>query len=241
MEDRIKTLIHLHTDYSYDSNISLKALETFAKRQGFGCVAVTDHDVIEGALRLRDVSDLNVIVGEEVSTSDGHVIGLFLEHHIKPGMSAIDTAYAIRDQGGLVMLPHPFVRAFSCGVCEVAWDMLGLADAVEINNGHNLFRWPDWRANAFANKTKIIRYVGSDSHMTLSMAPCYQIMRSFTGPADFLTALSQAELYAGYHTLAFFAATGYRVLCHAIGLPIGPGFGANFQSDQPIATSDAAA
>ena len=75
----IKTLIHLHTDYSYDSDISLPTLADFVQRERIGCVAVTDHDTIVGAQRFRHETDAKVIVGEEVSTRDGHLIGLFLD------------------------------------------------------------------------------------------------------------------------------------------------------------------
>ncbi len=226
--DQIKTLIHFHTDYSYDSNISVDELLDFAKRENFGCLAVTDHDTIEGAKRLQSMTDIKVIVGEEVTTSDGHLIGLFLEEHIKPGMSARDTARAIREQGGLVFLPHPFVRAFSCGVGKKSWDMVDLVDAVEINNAQNFIGWPDYLATKFATQTGLTAYVGSDSHMTMSIAPCYQTMRDFNGPADFLDALRTAQLHTGRHSLSFFAATGYRIIRHMLGLKLGGNFGSNY-------------
>ncbi len=119
----MKTLLHVHTDFSYDSNITIEQLARFCEEQRFGCVAVTDHDSIEGARRLASMTDVNVIVGEEVTTSEGHLIGLFLTEWIRPGLSALDTAKAIRAQGGLVLLPHPFVRAFGCGIGEAVWHM----------------------------------------------------------------------------------------------------------------------
>ncbi len=68
---------------------------------------MTDHDTIEGALRLKELSDLPVIVGEEIMTAQGELIGLFLREPVPPGMSAVETVEAIRGQGGLVYLPHP--------------------------------------------------------------------------------------------------------------------------------------
>ncbi len=225
---RLKTLIHFHSDYSYDSNISLETLLEFAKRENFGCLALTDHDTIEGALRLRSMTDdIRIIVGEEVSSRDGDVIGLFIEEHVRPGMSAIDTAKAIRDQGGLVLLPHPFVKAFGVGVGNVAWQMLDLVDLVEVNNGQNLISWPDRKARLFAEETGITPYVGADSHMTLSIAPCYQYVRDFTGPADFLDALKTAELVPGTHTWAYFAITAYRIARHVAKLQPPSCYGVN--------------
>ena len=97
----IKTLIHVHTNYSYDSDISVETLADCLKREGIGCVAVTDHDTIQGAILLQSLTDAKVIVGEEITTRDGHLIGLFLKRRIEPGMSAMETARAIREQGVL--------------------------------------------------------------------------------------------------------------------------------------------
>ncbi len=225
--DRIKTLIHVHTDYSYDSNISLDALADHVAEHDFGCVAVTDHDTIEGALRFRNRTSARVIVGEEISTRDGHLIGLFLKAHIRPGFSALDTAIAIREQGGLVLVPHPFVKIFGCGIRHHARTMIDFIDAVEINNAQNLLKHPDRQAAWFAKEFGITPYVGSDSHMASSIAPCYQIMGDFDDAADFLRALGTAELTMGRHPLAFFASTGFRLVGGWAGLPLPGGFGVN--------------
>ena len=223
---RVNTLIHLHTDYSYDSDISLDILARFLSTEGIDCIAVTDHDTIEGARRLRHLTDATVIVGEEISTRDGHLIGLFLCERVRPGMSARDTAVAIQGQGGLVLLPHPFVRALSCGLGKASWEIVDLVNAVEVNNAQNVLRRPDREAEGFAQATGLPGYVGADSHMAMSIAPCYQIMPAFDGPAEFLNALRSAELCPGRHPLGFFVATGYRLICHYAGLPLSGGFGA---------------
>ena len=223
---RVKTLIHLHTDYSYDSDISLDILVHFLSTENIGCIAVTDHDTIEGARRLRHLTDATVIVGEEVSTRDGHLIGLFLRERVRPGMPARDTAIAIRGQGGLVLLPHPFVRALSCGLGAASWEILDLVDAVEVNNAQNVLRRPDRAAERFAGVVGLPGYVGADSHMATSIAPCYQIMPAFDGPAEFLKSLRSAELCPGRHPLGFFVATGCRLIRHYAGLSLSGGFGA---------------
>lgn len=222
-----KTLLHVHTDYSFDSNITLSDLSTFLTANDFSCVSVTDHDTIEGALRMRRESDLNVIVGEEVTTREGHLIGLFLEEHIRPGMSARDTAKAIKEQGGVVLLPHPFVKAFGCGIGQRSWDIVHLVDAVEINNAQNMLPGADAKARAFAAATGLPVYVGADCHMKTSIAPCYQYLRPFTGPQDFLASLADAECVTGYHSWSTFIATGLRCVGHVAGLPLPEGYGVN--------------
>jgi predicted metal-dependent phosphoesterase TrpH len=192
--NKIKTLIHVHTDYSFDSDVSVESLADFAQRDGIGCIAVTDHDTIDGARHLASVTGATVIVGEEVTTRDGHLIGLFLQERVRPGMDARKTAEAIRAQGGLVLLPHPFVVAFGCGLRHVAWEIADLVDAVEINNAQNLLPGPDRKARRFAQDFGLPTYVGADSHLRSSIAPCYQWMDEFDGhPARFLTALRGAQ------------------------------------------------
>ena len=225
----IKTLVHLHTDYSYDSDISLERLARYVEEENIGCVAITDHDTIEGAQRFRRMTSARVIIGEEITTTDGHLIGLFLTERVAPGMSAEDTAAAIRAQGGIVLLPHPFVRAFSCGLLDRAHDIAHLVDAVEVNNAQNVRRRPDREAERFADRHDLPGYVGADSHMSLSIAPCYQYMADFDGPEQFVRSLRTAKLVRGIHPLAFFVATGLRLLAHLAGLPLGGGFGANFE------------
>ena len=229
----MKALIHIHTDYSYDSNITVDQLARGCKDEGIGCVAVTDHDSIEGARRLAGSTDIHVIIGEEVTTRDGHLIGLFLDEWIAPGMSAVDTARAIREQGGLVLLPHPFVRAFSCGLGEAAWQMPEWIDAVEVCNGQNISRRADRLAKRFAEAHGLPQFVGADSHMNSSLAPCYQEMAPAHDARSFLTALRSATLVRGLHPWSYFASTGYRVLLALAGIRQPNQFGANVSEAQP--------
>lgn len=225
----LKTLIHLHTDYSYDSDISLESLARFIEAEGVRCVAITDHDTIEGARRFRHMTNARVIIGEEVTTRDGHLIGLFLRERVRPGMTARDTAIAIREQGGLVLLPHPFIKAFRCGLGEVSERIVDRLDAVEVNNAQNILRRPDRLADRFADRHNIAKFVGADAHMTSSIAPCYQMMPDFSGSRDFVPALRASVLTRGRHPLAYFAATGYRLMRNRAGLSTHSGFGANFR------------
>jgi predicted metal-dependent phosphoesterase TrpH len=222
----LKTLIHVHTDYSFDSNITLENLLAFARHNGFGCLAVTDHDTIEGALRLRHMTDIRVIVGEEISTQQGHLVGLFLEKRVPPGMSARDSALAIREQGGLVFAPHPFVGSVGCGLGRAVYQITDLLDAVEVCNGQNLLPTADRRARRFAAEAGLPGYVGADSHAASSIAPCYQFLRDFNSPAEFRAALGSAELHYGYHPVRYFAGAIYRTARHLSGLSLPKGFGA---------------
>ena len=104
--------LHCHTNASFDSLAAPEAVVRAAVARGLTHLAITDHDRIEGALRARDAApaELTVLVGEEIRTADGDLIAVFLERAVPPGMPAVDTIAAVREQGGLVGIPHPFDR-----------------------------------------------------------------------------------------------------------------------------------
>ncbi len=131
-----------------------------ARHTGLDVIAVTDHDSIEGALRAAEHasrrSTFHVIVGEEVSSRDGHIVGLFLERRIRPGMSAAATVHAIHDQGGLAIAAHPFWRTQrgtrTGPVHGVGWLAAELDfDAIEVENGTPGF----YVFNQFARRLQI--------------------------------------------------------------------------------------
>jgi predicted metal-dependent phosphoesterase TrpH len=136
--------LHMHTNASDGWPTPLELVEHAGRRAGLDVIAVTDHDTIEGALRAAEYaarrSKLHVIIGEEVSSRDGHIIGLFLEQAVKPGLSAAATVHAIHEQGGIAIAPHPFwrtSRVVRAGnpVHGVGWLAAELPfDAIEVEN-----------------------------------------------------------------------------------------------------------
>jgi predicted metal-dependent phosphoesterase TrpH len=136
--------LHTHTNASDGWPTPLQLVEHAAQNARLDVIAVTDHDTIQGALRAAEYaarrSRLHVIVGEEVSSRDGHIVGLFLEQRVRPGLSAAATVHAIHEQGGLAIAAHPFwrtVRQVRNGnpVHGVGWLAAELDfDAVEVEN-----------------------------------------------------------------------------------------------------------
>lgn len=135
--------LHVHTNHS-DGEDSPSAVVEQARLRGIGVIAVTDHDCIDGALIAAShgavVRGIEVIVGEEVSTADGHVLGLFLKQWVPPAMSAVATVKAIHDQGGLAVAAHPYWRTKSRAAGRPPHGVGNLVahagfDAVEILNG----------------------------------------------------------------------------------------------------------
>jgi predicted metal-dependent phosphoesterase TrpH len=197
--------LHCHSSYSFDSLASPEALVAKARRIGLTHLAITDHERIEGALRARDLApdDVRVIVGEEVRSADGDLIGLFLERAVPPGMSAADTAAAIREQGGLVGLPHPFDGFRSSGGARAggagnALDAIaGSVDFVEVHNARALGS-ANPRAAEFAHARGLPGVAASDSHSVLELGVAQTVLE---GPvedaAGLLAALPGARLITG--------------------------------------------
>src|SRR5215218_2731846 len=135
--------LHLHTSWSHDCGIEVPDLLDHATDEGLGAIAVTDHNVFGGALEAAELArgrDLVVIPGEEVKThGQGEVIGLFLKEEIPRGMSFGDTVAAIRAQGGIVYLPHPFDRLHAIPEPATLHRYLAEVDVLEVYNARLLF------------------------------------------------------------------------------------------------------
>jgi predicted metal-dependent phosphoesterase TrpH len=174
MVSRGRADLHMHTTES-DGWPSPHELVDHARSTGLNVIAVTDHDTIEGALRAADYiagssSRLHVVVGEEVSSRDGHIVALFIERRIRPGMSAAATVHAIHDQGGLAVAVHPFwrtqKRTRGGRVHGVGWLAAELPfDAIEVENatpGFYVFNQLARRMNMGLGAAEV---GGSDAHI----------------------------------------------------------------------------
>ena len=130
--------LHMHTSWSHDCSIDAAELVDHAEAEGLGAIAVTDHNVFGGALEAADYArgrDLVVIPGEEVKTDEqGEVIGLFLQREIPRGLSFADTIAAIREQDGLVYVPHPFDRLHAIPDPRTLHRHLADIDVLEVYN-----------------------------------------------------------------------------------------------------------
>jgi predicted metal-dependent phosphoesterase TrpH len=187
--------LHVHTMYSYDGFSTPEQLLRTCQRRGISGVAITDHDTIEGALVCQKALPLTVIVGEEVSTQSGHVICLFLKESIPSGLSVAETIARIREQDGLVYLPHPFDRVRSAHLSEA--ELAAVADQVdmvEVFNSRNLFEEANRRALAYAHAHNRPQTVGSDAHIPSEVGRSYVEMAPFATAEEFLANLRAARL-----------------------------------------------
>jgi predicted metal-dependent phosphoesterase TrpH len=183
--------LHCHTSASFDSLASPRAVVRAAAARGLTHLAITDHDRIEGALEARAIAPtgLTVIVGEEIRTSDGDLIGLFLERAVAPGLTPGDTIAAIRDQGGLVGIPHPFDRfRGSLLKAESPTAYVEEVDWIEAWNAR-LVGGGNERAAELAAAHGRPAVAVSDAHTALEVGVAYTILE---GSADSAAAIVRA-------------------------------------------------
>ena len=160
------------------------------------CVAIADHGTAEGALEMQKLAPFKVIVAEEVLTTQGEIMGMFLKETIPGGLTPAETVKRIRDQGGLVNIPHPFetIRgsALKDGcIDEIAKDI----DLMEVLNSRSPFPANSNKARDFAEKHGIPGGAGSDAHSVYEIGNAYVEMAEFSTPAEFLKALALGRIH----------------------------------------------
>ncbi|MBI0583913.1 MAG: PHP domain-containing protein [Methanomassiliicoccus sp.] len=175
---------HVHTKYSglhkmgvlrFPESVSNpKDVVRRAASAGMNVVCITDHNSIAGAMKAREAArsmdDIDVVVGEEVSTADGEIIGLFIEEEVPAGLSAVETIDRIRAQDGLVIAPHPFSLHCPC-LGESIFDLD--VDGIEVLNGGHIDAYANPRAVKAAADGRFARMGGSDSHYLKTIGLAY--------------------------------------------------------------------
>jgi predicted metal-dependent phosphoesterase TrpH/glycosyltransferase involved in cell wall biosynthesis len=190
--------LHMHTEWSHDCSIPVRDLLDHCEAIGLGAVAITDHNRFGGAAEAVELArgrKLTVIPAEEVKTDgQGEVIGLFLEQEISRGLSFAETIEAIRGQGGLVYLPHPFDRRHAIPDPRTLHRHLADIDVFEVYNARLIRESFNAEALRFARKYDLTMGAGSDAHVLQGVGTGAVRMRAFNGPEEFLVSLSGAEI-----------------------------------------------
>jgi predicted metal-dependent phosphoesterase TrpH len=193
--------LHCHTSASFDSLADPGSVVRAAAKRGLTHLAITDHDKIDGALRARDASPdgLTVIVGEEVKTADGDLIALFLERAVPPVRSARATIDAVRAQGGLVGIPHPFDTFRGSMLKDPKLEAMGaLVDWVEAHNARVVGGSGNERAAAFARELGLPGVAASDAHSVLEVGVAYNVVEGDPStPEGLLAALAGVQIVPG--------------------------------------------
>lgn len=200
----MKTELHVHTRFSHDSLLGLNLLAVMCKIKKINCVVICDHNTISGVYKARKVLSnygIGVIAGEEIFTDSGEIIGLFLKKNIPPGLTAIETVYSIKSQGGLVYIPHPYdcKRYKTVLKVEALKEIADQIDFIEVHNGRNISLDFSIRqkeiADQYTDSEKTVRICGSDAHTFFEIGRNYLISEGYQidNPKDFKEKLKKAQ------------------------------------------------
>jgi predicted metal-dependent phosphoesterase TrpH len=217
----IKADLHIHTCYSIDCLAPLEKIVTRCREVGINCVAVADHNTIAGALELTKIAPFKVIIAEEIATTAGEIMGLFLSEGIRQGLSVQEAILRIRNQGGLVAIPHPFGRSLPWHASVLtSTKILSQVDIIEAFNSRTPFSNSIRRAAMLAKEQGKAASAGSDAHTLDEIGRAYVEMAEFDGPTDFLNSLARGRIFGRRSSyLTHFASTWAKMRNHVLGGP----------------------
>ena len=185
----------MHTVYSEDCSTPLERIIARCLEVGINCIAITDHNTIAGALEMRRIAPFKVIVGAEIQTLTGEIIGYFLSEEIPSGLPAEETARRIKEQGGAVCIPHPFDSLRPSALhCQSLETLLPHIDIIEVFNSRLLLRRHSIMAQRFAQVHGLLSSAGSDAHTIFEIGNAFVEMPDFNDKDQFLTALAEGSI-----------------------------------------------
>jgi len=177
--------LHNHTSFSPDGRLTPRELLLAAAERGIHCLAITDHDCLEGALEALALAEADsslprVIPGIEITTTEGEIIGLYVHRPIPPGLELLEAVERVRSQGGLVYLPHPCDRLRRGAVSKKARMLAAsLADIVEVLNGRALTPRAQRKAAMLARKAGKVCGAGSDAHVWSEVGSAFVLVEDY--------------------------------------------------------------
>jgi hypothetical protein len=213
----MKADLHAHTHFSRDAVTSVETFVRRYRRVGIDCVAVSDHNNIDGALAVREEAQFRVIISEEIKSSEGEIIGLFLRETVRKGLSPEDTVRAIREQGGLVLVPHPYDRFRRSPLREEAiLRIMPEIDVIEVFNSRTILASDNDKSRRLAEAHGKLMSASTDAHTPWEIGLAYTEMPPFEGPGDFLVALGKGTCvgrssFVGFHALSTWAKIKWRL------------------------------
>jgi predicted metal-dependent phosphoesterase TrpH len=192
--------MHSHTMWSGDCTSTVDELLEVLHQSPVDVLCITDHNAVNGANELRDRLPVRVIVGEEIKANEGEIIGLFLTERVPIGLAATEVAQRIRDQGGVVYIPHPFDPMRKCLTEKVLYRLAeaGLIDAVEGINSKTSLASLNQRGVDFAAEFGLATGAGSDAHVAMAIGSSYAVIDDFGTAGEFLVALQAATAKGGH-------------------------------------------
>ncbi|MCB9451950.1 MAG: PHP domain-containing protein [Anaerolineaceae bacterium] len=186
--------LHSHTLWSKDCLTPFETIIHRCQRRGVDRIAITDHNTAEGALAMQKIAPELVIVGEEIMTTQGEILGYFLTESVPAGLTPEETIKRLRNQGAVISVSHPFDR-YRKGAWEEAdlRRIMGLVDAIEVFNARCVRPEDNQQAAEFARQNDLIGTAGSDAHTSVEYGQAMTRLQPFQDAESFRQALQTAE------------------------------------------------
>lgn len=190
----IKVEFHSHSYGSKDSQVSLQDMLTACQKKDLNRIVITDHNTIEAALQAKAYDSHKFIVGEEIKTQQGELLGIFVNELVPAGLTPMQTIEILRSQGAFISVSHPF-DVFRSGHWELEnlLKIVPYIDAIEVFNSRCMFASFNTQAKEFALQHHLLGTVGSDSHHSSEIGTATLSLPEFSDAASLITALALAQ------------------------------------------------
>jgi predicted metal-dependent phosphoesterase TrpH len=193
----LKADLHVHTRYSEDSISPPEKIVQHCLKVGINCLAITDHNEISGAFEVKRIAPFKVIIGEEILSNGGEIIGYFLSEKIPPRLSPEETVARIKMQGGLVCIPHPFDR-FRSGAKlsnHALEKIIANTDLIEVFNSRTMLLRDSAHALELAQKHGLPGTAGSDAHIVREIGSTYMEIPEFNNAEQLRQAVREGRIF----------------------------------------------
>ncbi|HUQ85193.1 MAG TPA: PHP domain-containing protein [Candidatus Limnocylindrales bacterium] len=189
-----KVDLHTHSIISHDGGITKKQYKRLFDKKVLDCIAITDHNQTSFARSLHDELGDKIIIGEEIKTLDGDIIGLYLKRTISPGLSASETVAEIKKDGGLVYVPHPFETIRDSLQEDKLLEIIDKVDVIEVFNGRGFWRGQPDKAAEVSFTHKAAMASSSDAHCLPGIRSAYSLVEKFPDSKSLVDLLQKGQL-----------------------------------------------
>lgn len=195
--------LHTHSSASPDGGITAAQYQKLVDSDKYAAIAITDHNRIDFALDMRKKLGSTIIVGEEIMTAEGEIIGLFLKKRVEPGQTAANTIADIRKQSGLVYIPHPFETVRSGLTMSTLDSICKQIDMIEAHNGRAVLQNRSEKTIVWAKRHHVIQAASSDAHGLKGVGKTFTSIPAHTklDRSNFLKVMATAKLTAKWPPL----------------------------------------
>ncbi len=184
---------HIHTLFSSDSLLTPQAILKVARQRGIDRIVITDHNTIAGARLAHALDPQHVIIGEEIRTTQGELLAIYVREEVPPGLAPQEAIRRLREQGAFISVSHP-LDAMRGWRLDHLLEIAPLVDAVEIFNGRCLLSSFNRRAAEFARQHGLAGTAGSDAHAAFEIGRAALLLPPFNGAEELRAVIAQGQL-----------------------------------------------